>query len=83
MSSIRIIQAAVEKRIADPAHEELLTYIQKHSPGIVQNEQDKVFYFDAQLEQKTPELRIAGAVVDDFLSVCFPLVNGLLSSFRY
>ena len=70
MASLRIIQAAVDRRTADPAHKELLKFVQVHCPGIVQKEQGKVFYFDAQLERNTPELRITNAAVDDFLSVC-------------
>ena len=73
----------MDRRTAGPVHEELLKFVQVHSPGILQKEQGKVFYFDAQLERKTPELRIASAVVDDFLSVCFLLVNTLLLSFPY
>jgi hypothetical protein len=83
MASLRIKQVAVDRRTADLAHEELLKFAQIHSPGIVQKEQDKIFYFDAQLERKTPELQIASAAVDDFLSVCSLLVNPLLFSFRY
>jgi hypothetical protein len=66
MTSHRVIQAAINRGTADPAHEELLKFIQIHSPGIVQTEQEKVFYFDAQLERKTPEPWIASAAVDDF-----------------
>ena len=83
MASLRIIQAAVDRRMADPAYEELLKFVQIHSPGIVQKEQGKVFYFDAQLEQITPELRVSNAAVDDFLAVCSLLVNPLLFLFRY
>ena len=36
---------------------------------MVYKEKEKVFYFDAQCELKTPELRIASIVVDNFLSV--------------
>jgi hypothetical protein len=70
MASVRIIRAAMDRGTADPAHEELSKFIQIHSLGIVQKEQEKTFYFDAQLERKTPELRIASGVVDDFLSLC-------------
>lgn len=74
MASVRIIRAAIDRGTADSAHEELERFIQIHSPGIVEKKQEKVFYFDAQLERKTPELRISSAAVDDFLSVCSFLV---------
>ena len=73
----------MDRRTADPAYEELLKFIQIHSPGIVHKEQEKVFYFDAQLERKTLELRVASAAVDDFLSVCTFLMNPLIFSFRH
>lgn len=75
MASIQIIRAAMDKATVDPAHEELSKFIRIHSPGIVQKEQEKIFYFDDQLQQKIPELQIANAVVDDFLSVCFLFAN--------
>jgi hypothetical protein len=49
MASVRIIRAAIDRGTADSAHEELERFIQIHSPGIVEKEQQKVFYFDAQL----------------------------------
>jgi hypothetical protein len=56
IASPRIIQAAVDRRTADLVYEELLNFVQNHSPGAVQKGQDKIFYFDTQLERKTPEL---------------------------
>ena len=68
--------------MADAAREELSKFIPTHSPGSVQKEQGKVSYFDAQLDQKTPELRVASTGVHGFLSVCSLLVNPLLFLFQ-
>jgi hypothetical protein len=78
MASPLIIRAAIDKRTADTACEELQKFIQTHSPDVVQKEKEKVFYFDAQLEPQTPELRIASAAVDGFVSVCSFLVKPLI-----
>jgi hypothetical protein len=69
MASIRIIRAALDRSIADSAQEELERFIQIHSPGVVQKEQGKVYYFDAQLKRKTSELQISRAAVEDVLPV--------------
>ena len=62
----------MDRDTVDPAHKELSKFIRIHSPGIVQKEREKTFYFNDQLQRKIPELQIANAVVDDFLSVCSP-----------
>jgi hypothetical protein len=81
MASPRIIQAAVDRRTADLVHEELLNFVQNHSPGAAQKGQDKIFYFDTQLERKTPELQRTSAAVDGFLSVRSRRSNPLISLF--
>jgi hypothetical protein len=41
----------------------------------MKKEQDKVFYFEGQLERKTSELNIVSGAENDFLSVCSFLMN--------
>ena len=45
----------------------------------MEREHEKSFYFDEKLKRKAPELYLANAVVDDFLSVWFLF----LESFHY
>jgi hypothetical protein len=69
MASRRVIQAAVDTDTADLVHQELLNFVQNHSLGAVEKGQDKIPYFDTQLERAAPELQGTSTEVDGFLSI--------------